>query len=423
MRILKRSQAVAALAAGLVVAGSGAAWADNIQDDIVDVGAGVSLVAGDSTSSGTAKIRVVANNSDGSTTDPGCNWDTGESALVLNIITPTGVTATPDPLSITACGTDQTVTFTADATAVSGTVTVSIVSSPAGGGGYNNQVSIPITVTRPAPVNTAPTLTLPGNLTAEATGPNGAAVSYTATASDAEDGALAADCSPASGSTFPLGTTTVNCSATDSAGASDTGSFTVTVVDTTPPSITWIGGPEDGGSYYFGSVPAASTCTASDLVSGNVNCTVTGYSTAVGTPTLTASATDGAGNTATDSRSYTVLAWTLGGFYSPVDMGGVWNSVKGGSTVPLKFEAFAASELTSTSAVASFMQKQVTCPSGTAAIDEIEIVSTGGTSLRYDATGGQFIQTWVTPKKPGTCHVVTMTTQDGSKISANFTLK
>ena len=121
--------------------------------------------------------------------------------------------------------------------------------------------------------------------------------------------------------------------------------------------------------------------------------------------------------------TYTVLSWRLTGFYSPVDMGGVWNTVKGGSTVPLKFEVFVGSnELTSTSAVKSFTQKVVTCSSG-AGVDEIEITSTGGTSLRYDSTGGQFIQNWATPKKPGTCWDVTMTTQDGSSLLAHFMLK
>ena len=55
--------------------------------------------------------------------------------------------------------------------------------------------------------------------------------------------------------------------------------------------------------------------------------------------------------------------------------------------------------------------------------DDIELVTTGGTNLRYDSAAGQFIQNWQTPKKPGTCYTVTMTTDDGSKISANFILK
>jgi hypothetical protein len=111
------------------------------------------------------------------------------------------------------------------------------------------------------------------------------------------------------------------------------------------------------------------------------------------------------------------------GFYSPVDMGNTVNTVKGGSTVPLKFELFAGStELASTAAVKSFTQKTVACDSA-ATVDDIELVTTGGTSLRYDATGGQFIQNWQTPKKPGACYAVTMTAQDGSTISANFQLK
>ena len=119
-----------------------------------------------------------------------------------------------------------------------------------------------------------------------------------------------------------------------------------------------------------------------------------------------------------------MLAWTPKGFYQPVDMGSaVVNTVKGGSTVPLKFEVFAGStELTSTSVVKSFMQTKVACETGASA-DEIEVTSTGGTTLRYDATGGQFVQNWQTPKAPGSCYRVTMTTQDGSTIQANFKLK
>lgn len=154
-------------------------------------------------------------------------------------------------------------------------------------------------------------------------------------------------------------------------------------------------------------------------------CTVSGYSTAVGTHTLTATATDAAGNTATESRSYTVAAWTLKGFYQPVDMNGVWNTVKNGSTVPFKFEVFAGStELTATTVVSSFTAVQVQCGSGSAIEDAIEeFADTGATTLRYDAVSGQFVRNWATPKKPGTCWKVTMTTQDGSSLSALFKLK
>jgi hypothetical protein len=51
---------------------------------------------------------------------------------------------------------------------------------------------------------------------------------------DAVDGPVPVTCAPASGSIFPLGTTTVACTATDAAGNMASASFRVTVVDTIP---------------------------------------------------------------------------------------------------------------------------------------------------------------------------------------------
>ncbi|WP_377645149.1 HYR domain-containing protein [Oryzobacter terrae] len=213
----------------------------------------------------------------------------------------------------------------------------------------------------------------------------------------------------------------VKDNAGNEAASITTGPFKIDLSN--PTGVAFVGGPAAGSSHSFGSVPAAPTCTASDAVSGISSCVVSGYSTAVGTHTLSATATDNAGRTATTTREYTVLAWTLKGFYAPVDMGGVYNVVKNGSTVPLKFEVFAgSSELTNVSAIASFGTTKITC-SGTALQDELEIVSTGGTSLRYDTSGGQFIQNWQTPKTVGACYKVTMTTQDASTITAYFRLK
>jgi len=81
-------------------------------------------------------------------------------------------------------------------------------------------------------VSNGPVLTLPADITAEATSAAGAAVSFTVTATDN----ATVVCTPPSGSVFPLGTTTVNCTATASTGTAS-GSFHVTVVDTTPPTI------------------------------------------------------------------------------------------------------------------------------------------------------------------------------------------
>src|SRR5207244_1373588 len=66
----------------------------------------------------------------------------------------------------------------------------------------------------------------------------GAAFSYSASATDVLDGSVATSCTPASGSTFPFGVTTVTCSATDGHGNTGSASFRVIVVDTTPPVVT-----------------------------------------------------------------------------------------------------------------------------------------------------------------------------------------
>jgi len=82
-----------------------------------------------------------------------------------------------------------------------------------------------------------PTLTVPSAITAEATSGSGAAVAFTASAVDQDGSAVAVACTPGSGSVFPLGTTTVSCSATDAYGSTATASFTITVRDTTPPTL------------------------------------------------------------------------------------------------------------------------------------------------------------------------------------------
>ena len=218
--------------------------------------------------------------------------------------------------------------------------------------------------------------------------------------------------------------TTLTCSATSGGGTS---SKSVTIKrDATVPNVSLVGGPADGASYDFGSVPAAPTCTAEDTTSGvdDAGCTVTGYSTAVGTHTVTAASSDRAGLEGSTSHTYTVAPWALNGFYRPVDMNGVLNTVKGGSTVPLKFEVFqGTTELTDVAAIQSFSAKQVVCDSGVPTDAIEEFATTGGTALRYDTTAGQFIQNWKTPTTAGKCYLVTMTTDDGTALTALFKIK
>ncbi len=87
------------------------------------------------------------------------------------------------------------------------------------------------------PDTTPPALTLPANQTLEATGPDGAAADFAASAVDTRDGTVPVSYSHAPGSVFPLGMTTVTVTARDAAGNAATGTFTVTVRDTTAPAF------------------------------------------------------------------------------------------------------------------------------------------------------------------------------------------
>ena len=76
---------------------------------------------------------------------------------------------------------------------------------------------------------TAPTLTV-SNLTVDPTGPSGATVSaYATAASDATSPPATIVCTPPAPHVFPMGTTTVSCTATDQAGNATTTTFTVHV--------------------------------------------------------------------------------------------------------------------------------------------------------------------------------------------------
>ena len=272
---------------------------------------------------------------------------------------------------------------------------------------------------------TAPTISGAKSPGPNSFGWNNGSVTVSYTCDDNLSGVASADCGPNQTLSGEGAGQSSTGNATDDAG--NTASTTVNNIniDKTNPLVSLVGGPAGGGSYYFGFVPSAPTCNASDVLSGlAAPCSVSGYSDAVGPHTVKAEAKDKADNTASESHAYTVLGWDFRGFYQPVDMNNVVNTVKGGSTVPFKFELFAGSnELTETSRVVTPLKAtKVNCDTGLTE-DTIELLATGGTSLRYDTTGGQYIYNWQTPKQPGACYDVTITAQDGSSKTAHFKLK
>lgn len=82
----------------------------------------------------------------------------------------------------------------------------------------------------PLPPDTTPPSINVGDMEVVATSVDGAVVFYPTMAFDDRDGMIAMSCSPPSGTIFPIGSTTVTCTATDSSGNTGAGSFRVTVL-------------------------------------------------------------------------------------------------------------------------------------------------------------------------------------------------
>jgi hypothetical protein len=154
-----------------------------------------------------------------------------------------------------------------------------------------------------------------------------------------------------------------------------------------------------------------------------------------------------------DSGNYTLTqpvvtacigAWYATGFYQPVGIPNsvwvpapgvapsvdptttMWNTAKGGSTIPLKFNLYSSQggqERTNTADIRSFDLVKLACAVG-GDEDAVDFSTTGSTSLRYDGTAGQFIQNWKTPSASSdTCYRVNVKFQDGSAIYAFFKLR
>ncbi|MEO5939612.1 MAG: HYR domain-containing protein [Candidatus Limnocylindrales bacterium] len=198
--------------------------------------------------------------------------------------------------------------------------------------------------------NTAPTLHLPSGILAEATSPAGAAVTWSATATDLEDATPPTPtCAPASGATFALGMTTVRCSVTDGGGVEATGSFLVSVQDTTVPTLA--GMPADQhltSGDPTGTTLAYASPSATDLADPTpavVCIPANGSHIPTGATTVTCTATDATGNHASasfhvDITYVAAVAWTTV-WGEPVATSGATFAVRPGRTVPVKVEMLA----------------------------------------------------------------------------------
>jgi hypothetical protein len=157
--------------------------------------------------------------------------------------------------------------------------------------------------------STAPTITAPAEVTKEATGPKGAAVTYSASATSSVAG-VRLSCTPRSGSTFAIGETTVNCTATDGHGNVATASFKVIVTDKTPPVIHGVpANIEKEATSLSGAEVTYTNPTATDIVDGTVPvicAPASGSTFAIGETMVKCTATDSHGNSAEATFKVTI---------------------------------------------------------------------------------------------------------------------
>ena len=236
----------------------------------------------------------------------------------------------PAPITVNneagKCG--AAVSFSATATDNCSTPTV--VSTPASGSFFAVGTTVVTSVATDAKGNRTtktftvtvkdtqrPVITAPASILATApAGSCNAAVSFAATASDNCSG-VAISYSPASGSTFARGVTVVTATATDASGNTASTTFTVTVRETQPPTITnqaankgvesdGAGNPAALSAWLAsnGGATATDACGAvtwsNNYSALSVGCGKTGAATVVFT------ATDTSGNSSSTTATFTI---------------------------------------------------------------------------------------------------------------------
>lgn len=363
------------------------------------------------------------------TKDPTAEWSNGD--VVITATASDGGSGV-DAGSLACQDGDTAVTLTDGKATISSEGTHTVTCSVRDNAGNSGEGSKSVKIDKTAP--TTPAATFAPAAPADAQGgwyKDTVTVSY----GGSTDPALA-DGTPGSGGisyspaeTFSTsGTHAYQGTATDQAGnASDvTGSVKV---DATAPALSVVGCPTD--DVRLGSSRSI-TVTASDAESGlavNPAGIVALDTASIGQKTKTIVATDNVGHTKEVPCTYRVT-YNWNGFYQPIDNNGVWNSVKAGSAIPVKFSLDGAPvpnsntgqglDVLSTAKPPTFVA--VTCPSTGAVADVVEETTTSTAGLKWDGVADQYVYVWkTTTAMAGKCGRFELTLKDGTAAkTANF---
>jgi hypothetical protein len=208
-------------------------------------------------------------------------------------------------------------------------------------------------------------------------------------------------------------------------GNTTTTTTTVTVADQTDPVISC---PTDIVVYLPLNSADVSMPVTYPAATATDNCstpTITyshesGSTFPVGTTTVTATATDAAGNDSTCPFNITVL-YNFTGFFSPVSNPPTLNAVNAGRAVPVKFSLSGNKGLT-IFAPNNPYSVSLNCDTNDPGVDVSETLTAGGSSLSF--SGDLYTYVWKTESSwAGTCRQLVITLNDGTVHTANFKFK
>lgn len=281
---------------------------------------------------------------------------------------------------------------------------------------------------------TAPTVTATANkspIDVAGTGWYKDGVTFTWSASDGLGGSgiatgptPAASPFPATGAGFAA-----SSQATDRADNTGTGHVSGINVDASAPTAQFTGCPTS--PLILGSAAPTITWAAADQGSGLASAasgSVTLTTGSVGQKTASSPAPqDNVGHVGAAAVCTYSVIYQWHGFFQPVDNNGVFNAVKAGQGIPLKFDLDGNQGL---DILWSGYPRSTVISCGGGANEDLleESVTAGSSGLHYDGTVnppvGQYIYVWKSDKSwGGTCRRLDLKLTDGTTHSANFSFK